>query len=184
MFTPNAYPLAASRGTAECLDLLTDVSTPRIGAQGSFTHGFQHTPEKSKKDFQDSIRLFLDDCRPAMKTLVSKAGHIPSFMASWTPGASIDPRLSDHILRLNIPQDKGGLPSLLLHDLGEEKSDLDKLRASRIPGIFSNKNTCVVHFVMVHFTYRAFLGYSLIHLDQGSLEFSSKAYVGIGGSTL
>ena len=34
------------------LDLLTDVSTLRIGAQDSFTHGFQHTPEKSKKDFQ------------------------------------------------------------------------------------------------------------------------------------
>ena len=136
-----------------------------------------NTPGKSKKDFQDSIQLFLDDCRPAMKTLVSKAGHIPSFMASWTPSASMDPRLSDHILRLNISQDKGGLPSLLLHDLGEEKSDLDKLRASHILG---NKNTCVVHFVMVH----AFLGHSLIHLDQRSLEFSSKAYVGIRGSTL
>lgn len=165
------------------MDLLGNVSTPRNEGQSSFTNFFQHTAEKGKKDFQDSIQVFLDDCRPAMETLVSKAGHIPSFMPSWTPGSSMDPRLSDHILRLNIPQDsKGGLPSLLLHDLGEEKSDLDKLRASRIPGIFSNHNTCVVHFVMVHFTYRAFLGYSSIHLDQGSLEFSLKVYVGIGGS--
>ena len=87
-----------------------------------------------------------------METLASKAGDIPSFMPSWTPGPMDSvPHLEDHMLRLKIPQDKSGLPSLLLHDLGEEKSDLDKLRASRIPGIFSNNNTCVVHFVMVHF---------------------------------
>ena len=162
------------------LDLL---STPRIGGQSSFTNVLQHTPEKDMKDFEDSIQEFLDECRPGMETLVSKAGDIPSFMPSWTPGPMDSvPHLSDHILRLKIPRDKGGLPSLLLHDLGEEKSDLDKLRASRIPGIFSNHNTCVVHFVVVHFTYRAFLGYSSIQLDQGSLEFSLKAYVGIGGS--
>ena len=171
--------MSLSLGSTD-LDLL---STPRIGGQSSFPNVLQHTPEKGKEDFRDSIQEFFDECRPEMETLVSKAGDIPSFMPSWTPG-SMDsvPHLSDHILRLNIPQDKGGLPSLLLHDLGEEKSDLDKLRASRIPGIFSNHNTCVVHFVVVHLTYRAFLGYSSIHLDQGSLEFSLKAYVGIGGS--
>ena len=86
-----------------------------------------------------------------METLVSKAGHIPSFVPSWTPYSSMHPRLSDHIRRLNIPQDKGGLPSLLLHDLGNEKSDLDRLCASHIPRLFSNNNTCVVHFVMLHF---------------------------------
>jgi len=129
---------------------LDSLSTPRIGGQDSFTNGFQSTPEKSKKDFQDSIQLFLDDCRPAMETLVSMAGDISSFMASWTPSSSMHPSLSDHIRQLNIPRDKGGLPSLLLHNLGEEKSDLDRLRASRIPGIFSSTNTCVVYF-MVHF---------------------------------
>ena len=163
------------------LDLL---STPRIGGQSSFTNVLQHTPEKDMKDFEDSIQEFLDECRPGMETLVSKAGDIPSFMPSWAPGPMDSvPHLSDHILRLKIPRDKGGLPSLLLHDLGEEKSDLDKLRASRIPGVFCNMhNTWVVHFVMVHFTYGAFLGCSSIHLDQGSLEFSLKACVGIGGS--
>ena len=163
MLTAHA-PLAASRHTAvrtylfeygtskslvsTGLDLL---STPKLGVQDSFAIGFQQTPEKGKKDFQDSIWVFLNDCRPAMETLVSKAGDIPSFMPSWKPSTSMDPRLSDHIRQLNIPRDKGGLPSLLLHDLGEEKSDLDRVRASRIPSIFSNTNTCVVHFVMVHF---------------------------------
>ena len=132
------------------LDSLTDFSTPRIGV---LTDSFQRTPEKDKKDFQDSIQLFLNDCRPAMETLVSKAGNIPSLMPSWTPSSSMPSRLSDHIRRLNIPQDKGGLPSLLLHDLGEEKSDLDRLRASRIPRIFSTNNTCVVYFMMRTFSH-------------------------------
>jgi hypothetical protein len=128
------------------LDLLTEFSTRRLGVQNPFTNIFQPTTEKPKKDFQDSIQLFLDDCRPAMETLVSKAGDVPSFMPSWTPGSSMNPLLSDHIRQLSIPKDKGGLPSLLLHDLGNEESDLDKLRASHIPRIFSNNNTCVVHF--------------------------------------
>jgi hypothetical protein len=147
----------SQRSRLESKDFLNSVTaTNPLDPIGPLSTDFNqpvplHTPEKGKKDFQDSIQLFLNDCRPAMETLVSKAGDIPSFMASWTPGSSMDPRLSDHIRRLNIPRDKGGLPSLLLHDLGEEKSDLDRLRASRIPGIFSNINTCVVHFVMVHF---------------------------------
>jgi len=190
-------PLAASRHTAvrtylfeygtskslvsTGLDLL---STPKLGVQDSFAISFQQTPEKSKKDFQDSIWVFLNDCRPAMETLVSKAGDIPSFMPSWKPSTSMDSRLSDHIRQLDIPRDKGGLPSLLLHDLGEEKSDLDRVRASHIPGIFSNTNTCVVHVVMVHFHISCVLGYSLTHLDPGRLEFSLKAYVGTGDSTL
>ena len=74
-----------------------------------------------------------------------------SFIYGFMDSSSMHPSLSDHIRRLNIPRDKGGLPSLLLHDLEEEKSDLDRLRASRIPGIFSNYNTCVVHFMMVQF---------------------------------
>jgi len=139
------------RMTLSLVSTSLDPSTPRIGVQDLFTNGFQPTPEKSKQDFQDAIQLFLNDCRPAMETLVSMAGDIPSFMASWTPSSSMHPSLSDHIRRLNIPRDKGGLPSLLLHNLGEEKTDLDRLRASRIPGIFSNNNTCVVYFVMVHF---------------------------------
>ena len=64
---------------------LDSLSTPRIGGQDSFTNGFQS--KKGKKDFQDSIQLFLNDCHPAMETLVSMADHIPSFMASWTPSS-------------------------------------------------------------------------------------------------
>ena len=85
------------------LDLFTDVSTPRIGVQDSFTNSFQHTPEKGKKEFEDSIQLFLNKCHPAMETLISKVGHVPSFMPSWTPSSSIYCNLSDHICQLNIP---------------------------------------------------------------------------------
>jgi hypothetical protein len=74
------------------LYLLRDVSTPRNGGQSSFTNVFG-------KGLQDSIQVFLDDCRPAMEILVSKAGDIP-FMPSWTPGSSMDPDLPDHIFRL------------------------------------------------------------------------------------
>jgi len=121
----------------------------RLGKVHSQT--FSNTPEKDQKNFQDSVKAFLDDCRPAMQTLVSKAGDVPSFMPLWTPDLSMNPPLSDHLSQLNIPQDKHGLPSLLLHGLGEEK--WDKLCASHISNIFSDNNdTCVTLFVVAQIT--------------------------------
>lgn len=39
--------------------------------------------------------------------------------------------------------DQNGRPSLLLHDLGEERNDLDRERVTRIPEIFSAGHRCV-----------------------------------------
>ena len=76
-------------------------------------------------------------CRPAMKRLVKKAYEIPSLIKSWSPGPSV---LADHVSGLHIPTIKGQ-PSLLLHDLGEEK---DGTRKKLIEEIFSpTKHTCV-----------------------------------------
>jgi hypothetical protein len=84
-----------------------------------------------------------------MKTLVENAKHVPSLLASWKPGPSADKDLAKHISELCIPTASDGRPSLLLHDLGEERNDLDRERVERIPDIFSFANhTCVTYHSM------------------------------------
>jgi hypothetical protein len=88
------------------------------------------------------INAFLEKCRPNMRDLVAKAGRVASFLPSWKPSYSTDGgELTKHISRLCIPVG-GGQPSLLLHDLGEERDDLDRQLVDRILNIFSfEKNT-------------------------------------------
>jgi hypothetical protein len=73
------------------------------------------------------ISQFLDECRPRMQELVKNAKHVPSLLPSWTPGPSADKKLAKHISGLGIPTVLGRQPSLLLHDLEEEKSDLTEI---------------------------------------------------------
>jgi hypothetical protein len=98
----------------------------------------KHTPVKaSKEEFDHVIDSFLTKCRPTMRALVEKAGDVPSFLPSWEPPSFADEELSRHVSGLRIPVVSSGRPSLLLHELGEEKSKLDKDRTARIPAIFS-----------------------------------------------
>ena len=63
------------------------------------------------------------------------ANDIASLLPSWKPKQSADATLKRHVSELHIPA-VGGRPSLLLHNLGEERTELDKNRISRIPDIF------------------------------------------------
>jgi hypothetical protein len=72
-----------------------------------------------------------------MQMLVKEANHLPSLLRTWKPELE---NLAEHISELRIPLTSGGQPSLLLHDLGEEKDELDRDRIRRIPDIFSFAN--------------------------------------------
>jgi hypothetical protein len=87
---------------------------------------FKHSPEKVPEEFQCIVDDFLTQCRPRMRELVENASHIPSFLPSWKPELDTDEALTKHISDLCIPAVLGGNPSLLLHDLGGERSDPDK----------------------------------------------------------
>jgi hypothetical protein len=63
------------------------------------------------------------------------ANDIPSLLPSWKPGQFADDTLKRHMSELQIPAVRGR-PSLLLHNLGEERTKLDTDRISRIPDIF------------------------------------------------
>jgi hypothetical protein len=87
-----------------------------------------------------------------MQVLVKNAKNLPSLLPSWQP---LTDELAEHISGLRIPTVSGGQPSLLLHDLGEVKDDLDRDRITRIPDIFSFAyHTCVTSHLMDVFTHR------------------------------
>jgi hypothetical protein len=121
-----------------------NTTPPNHPTKGDANSPLQHTPPKSRDDFDRTISEFLTKCRPRMRELVENADTVQSFFRSWSPGPSVDEKLAKHISGLCIPR-IGGLPSLLLHDLGEERDDLDRDRSARIPDIFSVEyHTCVI----------------------------------------
>ena len=103
----------------------------------------EHTLAKPQKDIDREINRFLHQYRPKMRELVEKASHGSSLLPSWELGPSADEKLAKHISELSIPRLSSGLPSLLLHGLGEEKDSLDRDRIARIPNIFTQTNTYV-----------------------------------------
>ena len=70
-----------------------------------------------------------------MRELVTSADDIASLLPSWKPKQSADATLKRHVSELHIPA-VCGRPSLLLHNLGEQRTGLDTNRISRIPDIF------------------------------------------------
>jgi hypothetical protein len=72
-----------------------------------------------------------------MQGLVMDANDITSLLPSWKSKHSEDAILKNHVSELHIPAVRGR-PSLLLHNLGEQKTKLDANRISRIPDIFLN----------------------------------------------
>jgi hypothetical protein len=143
---------------------------------------FQHTPTKPTEEVDAIISEFLDRCRPRMQVLVKNANHVPSLLPSWKPNTSIG-KLAEHISGLAIPIVRSGQPSLLLHDLGEEKDDLDKDRIARIPDIFSfGYHTCVTSHLMDVFTDLVIPGYSSTPPDLEKLGYFSMVCVVDGDS--
>ena len=70
-----------------------------------------------------------------MRQLVMNANKTPSLLPSWKPDQIVDDTLERHLSELHIPTVRGR-PSLLLHNLGEERTKLDTNRISRISDIF------------------------------------------------
>ena len=78
-----------------------------------------------------------------MHELVKQASRGESPFSLWKPIAPANEKLAEHMSGLGIPTLSSGRPSLLLHDLAEEKDSLDSDRAQRIPKIFSQGHKCV-----------------------------------------
>jgi hypothetical protein len=113
-------------------------------------HIFQHSTPLPSEDFDANLNSFLEQCRPTMRRLVMNAKHVPSLIPSWNPAPSADKGLAEHISKLCTPTGEDSRPSLLLHDLGEEKSALDKERVARIPHIFSfGSHMCVTYLSVI-----------------------------------
>jgi hypothetical protein len=96
-----------------------------------------HTSIKTIKELHVTINTFIGKHRLRMQTLLANAGDVPLLLPSWQLGPSADEGLAKHVSGLCIPTISGGRPSLLLHDLGEQKYALDRERIARIPDIFS-----------------------------------------------
>ena len=96
-----------------------------------------HTLPKTINEVRITINTFIKKHRPRMQILLVNAGDILLLLPSWKLGPSADEGLAKHVSGLCIPTVSGGLPSLLLHDLGEQKYVLDRERIARIPDIFS-----------------------------------------------
>jgi hypothetical protein len=83
-----------------------------------------------------------------METLVTKAGREP-LIPPWIPktgsGDTEDMAFRNHAEKLAIPI-VNGMPSLLLHELGSEKSVTNRKQAENIADIFSDRHTCVDNY--------------------------------------
>lgn len=107
------------------------------------------TPKKTRKQMQDEIVQFVDQRRENIRQLLNNAGDVSSLILSWVPGQSVDfgdKDFVDNIAQLAIPV-VNQVPSLLLHDIGEERTHLDQEQAERISRVFSFSNhKCMPEF--------------------------------------
>jgi hypothetical protein len=109
------------------------------------SYEFERSPERSPNDVDEVVETFLREWTPQMRKFVAKAGDISSLVPSWKPQYPADKNFVDHISTLHIPMGGDKRPSLLLHDLGEERrSNPSTERAIR--DIFSHDiHTCVFY---------------------------------------
>jgi len=90
----------------------------------------------------DAISNVLKGYPERMQEIVKDAEKVSSLIPSWAP-KDADHGQKLHMSKLAIPV-VGGAPSLLLHALGEERTELDKERAKHISDIFTfDKPVCV-----------------------------------------
>src|SRR6266542_4859734 len=68
------------------------------------------------------IDQFLSKCQPRIQELINSVDNIPSFLPSWKLDPSADEAFKCHISKLCIPAIGQNRPSLLLHNLGENKT--------------------------------------------------------------
>ena len=110
---------------------------------------FSDKPKKTRKQIQGEIVQFVDQRRENIRQLLTNAGDGSSLTPSWVPGQSVDfgdKDFVDNIAQLAIPV-VNQVPSLLLHDIGEERTHLDQEQAERISRVFSFSNhKCVPKF--------------------------------------
>jgi len=103
---------------------------------------FCDTPKKTRKQTQDEIVQFVDHRREKIRQLLNNAGDVSSLIPSWVPGQCVDfgdKDSVDNIAHLAIPV-VNQVPSLLLHDIGEERTHLDQELTKRISRVFSFSN--------------------------------------------
>jgi hypothetical protein len=109
----------------------------------------KHTPSKPLEEVKNEIQKILEQYRPTMQRLVTKAGQKP-LIPLWIPktgsGDTVEMAFRDHIETLAIPAVQG-LPSLLLHELGSDTSVISQKQAEYIADIFTlNFHTCVDNY--------------------------------------
>jgi hypothetical protein len=103
----------------------------------------QQRPKYLSKE-KMSTEAFFNQCRPRMEELLNNAGNVPSVIPSWELSYSADQKLVDHISKLRIPRVANGRPSLLLHNLGEDKNN------SEVARVFSSgMHRCVASHIRI-----------------------------------
>jgi hypothetical protein len=91
---------------------------------------------KTKHEFDFELKQKLDEFRPKMRELVQKAGDVSSLIPSWRTHRDFDQKeMAEHVAQLQMPS-MVGRPSFLLHDLGEEKTKMDRDRLARVSDVF------------------------------------------------
>ena len=125
------------------------------------------------------IDQFLSKCRPHIQELVNSVDDIPLFLPSWKLDPSADEAFKCHISKLCIPAIGQNRPSLLLHNLGENKTKLEKEHISRIPGVFRHWEHMYVASRSLQDTFDANSspGFSSILPDLGKPDYSSTVCV-------
>jgi hypothetical protein len=107
------------------------------------------TPKKAREEMQDEIIQFLDERRETVRLLLNNAADVSSLIPSWKPEQGIEFGDKDsraNVLQLAIPA-VNQIPSLLLHDMGEQRAHLAQEQAARISRVFSFSNHKCVHDV-------------------------------------
>jgi hypothetical protein len=113
--------------------LRNEAKTPR---KDKGVEDFDETPPKTKQELDSELNKQLNSLRPRMKDLVKNAEDVSFLVPSWEPSSQIPRDIAEHLSQMQIPGVPSERPNLLLHDLGEEKDDLDRKRFKRIPEVF------------------------------------------------
>jgi hypothetical protein len=148
---------------------------------------FQHTPSKPLAAYRDTVHEILKEYRPKIRALIAKVGF-QSLLPTWIPktrsSSPLDTEFREHVKNLAIPAVRGE-PSLLLHDLGTEKSVIDQKQAEHVANIFSlHSHTCANHSDSLLLANLYTVECSSTLLAREKLAWDSLDYVRIGDSML
>jgi hypothetical protein len=116
---------------------------------------FDKTPFKTKQEFDSNLNRKLDSLRPRMRELVQRAEDVSFLIPSWRPGPDFDQSTAEFLSGLQIPDFPVNQPNLLLHNLGEVKTNMDRERQVHMQNIFHLSKTMYVisgfdHLAITH----------------------------------